>query len=324
MSRETLDWLNTNVLVGYTGKRGHAWHHRAGSDNHYHGPIPVADVQRRLFDWEPVCHLLTCPCGCGEVFQAVSRSDNRHRMGIFRQGYQPHSYRTWLLSAVSTLLGDTMAIGSAGLLRAGAVAWISVEVPDNIRTPEGVEFRPHLLATTSFDGSVATTYKRVVTTVVCDNTRDAALSENGQAYRVKHTRNSGIRLADARAALAMVHTTADAFAAEVAALCRTQVTPTHWARFLDAYVPMPENQGRSRTMAATKRDTLSRLYHLDARCAPWQGTAYGVVQTVDTWAQHEQTVRGAVRAERNMLNVITGRAVATDRQALSTLQTVLA
>ena len=42
--------------------------------------------------------------------------------------------------------------------------------------------------------------------------------------------------AAARDALAMVHTLADDFAAEVAALCATTITPTQWAAFLDAHV----------------------------------------------------------------------------------------
>jgi phage/plasmid-like protein (TIGR03299 family) len=245
-------------------------------------------------------------------------------MGIFREGYEPHSYRTWLLNSVSTILGDTLQIGSAGLLRAGAVAWVSVEVPENITTPHGVEFRPHLLATTSFDGSIATTYKRVVTTVVCDNTRDAALSEKGQHYKVRHTRNSGIKLGDARAALAMVHTIAQDFTAEVEALCQIEVPARAWATFLDAYAPVPDEKSRTRTLAENKRETLQRLYRFDARCAPWMGCAYGVIQTVDTYTQHEQTVRNVTRAERNMLNVINSVTVKEDRHALTTLQSILA
>ena len=30
MSSETLEHLNTNVLIGNTEQRGHAWHYRAG------------------------------------------------------------------------------------------------------------------------------------------------------------------------------------------------------------------------------------------------------------------------------------------------------
>ena len=58
MSRETIADLNTQTLIGYTAKRGTAWHYRAEAQgdepNHYDGPIPVADVHRRLFSWTPV------------------------------------------------------------------------------------------------------------------------------------------------------------------------------------------------------------------------------------------------------------------------------
>jgi len=63
-------------------------------------------------------------------------------------------------------------------------------VPTTITIPEGFSFRPNLLATTSFDGSIATTFKRTVTATVCDNTKDLALAETDQAYKVKHSRNS--------------------------------------------------------------------------------------------------------------------------------------
>ena len=58
MSRETLTHLNTQTLIGYTSKRGQAWHYRVehqGSEpNHYESAVPVADVRRRLFCWSPV------------------------------------------------------------------------------------------------------------------------------------------------------------------------------------------------------------------------------------------------------------------------------
>ena len=55
MTRETLQHLNTNTLIGMTSQRGTAWHYRAEEQgeetNHYPGPIPVEDVERRLFHW---------------------------------------------------------------------------------------------------------------------------------------------------------------------------------------------------------------------------------------------------------------------------------
>jgi phage/plasmid-like protein (TIGR03299 family) len=110
------------------------------------------------------------------------------------------------------------------LLKNGALAWVEVSVPESITTPQGVVFRPNLLATTSFDGSIATTFKRTVTDTVCDNTRECALAEKGHAYKVKHSRHSNMRITEAREALQLIDTLADEFAAEVAQLCAIEVS----------------------------------------------------------------------------------------------------
>jgi phage/plasmid-like protein (TIGR03299 family) len=248
MSKESLAWLNANTLVGFTEQRGTAWHYRAdlqaAESNHYPGPIPVEDVRRRLFGREAVAspvyveHPTTGGLVLAEGRQAIVRSDTGHVMGIFTDGYVPHPYDEWLITTVSRLLDDQVSIGSAGLLRQGAVAWVSVEVPETIRTPEGVEFRPHLLAATSFDGSLATTFKRAVTNVVCDNTMAAGLAERGQQIKIKHSRYSKLRLAEARDALAIVYDIADDFATQVAELCRVDVTDQQWRQFLDAHAPL--------------------------------------------------------------------------------------
>jgi phage/plasmid-like protein (TIGR03299 family) len=351
MSKETLEHLNTNTLIGNTDHRGTAWHYRAelqsAETNHYAGPIPVEDVKRRLFHWEAVSrpiavdlpadletmdHLNEFDVPAKWVAlsdkQAICRSDNDHVMGIFSVGYTMHQYGQWLLTTVADVLDDDLSISSAGLLRNGAVAWVEVSVPQSVTTPEGVEFRPNLLATTSFDGSIATTFKRTVTDVVCDNTREAALGERGQVFKVRHSRNSQAQLAPAREALAMVHTIAEDFAQEIARLCQTIVRQDQWAKFLDVYVSRYDERGvplkgRALTMADNKREMLQRLYSHDHRVAPWAGTAHGVLAAVNTYEHHEGIVRGATRPERNMLRTVTGDFARVDRDTLKVLDAVL-
>jgi phage/plasmid-like protein (TIGR03299 family) len=334
MSKETLEWLNANTLIGFTAERGRAWHYRAafqsGGGNHFPGAIPVDEVERRLFAWDAVESpvYVESPVSGGLAVapgrKAIVRSDTGCVMGVFTDGYTPHPYREWLVRNVAMILDGDLGIGSAGLLRSGAVAWVSVEVPDSITTPEGVEFRPNLLATTSFDGSLATTYKRVVTNVVCDNTMAAGLAERGQRTRVRHSRHSHLKLAEARQALAVVHTIADDFAAEVAHLCATAVTDRQWREFLDAHAPVPDKPGRAHTLAEHKRDTLTRLWDHDARVSPWRGTAWGVVQAINTYTHHEGSVRGANRAERNMIRAVTDGVDQLDGGTVAALRRVLA
>lgn len=352
MSKETLEHLNTQTLIGNTDHRGQAWHWRADlqSDepNHYPGAIPVEDVRRRLFNWQalsrPIAVEVPADVATFSHFnehdvpsrwqviqgrQAITRSDTDHVMGIFGDGYEMHQYDAWLLTTVANVIDDDLSISSAGLLRQGAIAWVEVSVPESITTPEGVEFRPNLLATTSFDGSCATTFKRTITDVVCDNTREVAMRETGPTFKVKHSRYSGARLTDARDALALVHTAADAFAAEVADLCATKISDWHWEQFLKAYVPTTQPNGlpltkRASTLAATKRDELQRLYRHDQRVTPWSGTAHGVIQAVNTYETHHVAVRGTERSERNQLRVISGDLGKVDRAALEVLEKVMA
>lgn len=364
MSRETSAWLNQNTLIGFTDKRGTAWHYRAAdqgdvpastypqatpieaeagklvASNHYKGAVPTHDVNSRLFSWDAVP--ATMGVEVSDILgvpdrkvwrpvpkrQVIVRSDTLDVLGVFKDSYVGHPYGQWLIETTNRITSTGLDIASAGLLKNGAQAWVSYEVPDTITTPEGVAFRPQLLATTSFDGSIATTYKRVTTLTVCDNTLAAALGEAGQMIKVRHSRYSHMRMMDARDALNIVHADADAFAAEVKALAEIEVTDKQWSQFLDEYVPLtkdgkPLPKGRGLTMAEHKREDLSQLWNSDLRAAPWKGTAWGVVQAANTWFHHKQTVRGALRQERNMDNVINGRTEAHDNDVLSTLNKIL-
>ncbi|MFW5469522.1 DUF932 domain-containing protein [Knoellia sp. CPCC 206435] len=337
----------TEKLTGSLGFLDLLGHYRAEQQgeetNHYTGPIPVDDVERRLFHWTAVSrriavetqsdidamthldpqdspvHWETLPDR-----QAITRSDTNAVLGLFGTGYVMHQYREWLLTTVANLLDDDLVISSAGLLRGGAIAWVEVSVPATITSPMGFDFRPNLLATTSFDRSIATTFKRTVTATVCDNTRDLALSERGQEYKVKHTRYSAAKITQAREALAVVHTLSDDFSRELEILANTAVTDEQWEAFLDRSVPLSDGkgralEGRARTVTLRKRGELETLYRSDHRAAPWTGTALGVLQATNTWAHHYAANRSASRPERNMLHSLTGATSMSDRATTFTL-----
>lgn len=335
MSMETAEWLNRNVLIGYTNQRGTAWHYRATAQgaepNHYPGPVPVADIKRRLFHWNAIpgrvlVHTDRHGLRPSPERLAVVADDTGEDLGIFMQGYEIHQFQDWLLEKVEAILDDGLAVGSAGLLKNRAQAWVSVEVPDTVQTPEGVQFRPHLLACTSHDGSLATTYKRTVTNVVCDNTMGAALRGAGQVIKVKHSKGSRqgrLEVLSAKQALDMVQVLADEFTQQVQQLCQVSVSEAQWQDFLRAHAPDTGSK-RSRTIAGNRRTELHRLWQFDNRVSPWRGTAWGVLQAVNTYEHHHGTVRGASRPERNLSRAVTDHADTLDSATLSTLDTVLA
>ena len=347
MSQETSQWLNTKTLIGFTEKRGNAWHYREEDQgdeaNHYVGAIPVEDVERRLFDWEavevplpaiPVADLSPDGVDSYEVTDpnrkvivrprgALSEDDPGGIFGIFKGGYTVHQFKPWLLENVAVILDDDLQIGSAGLLKEGAVAFVQVEMPEGITTPEGVEFRPHLLAASGMDGSLSSTFKRCVQIAVCDNTMDAALVEGGknsQRIRIRHSKKSMGRITEVREALAIVHDIADEFSAQVAALCNIKVSEGDWNKFLDEIAAVPEDEGYAKTISTKKRTALEQLYTEDERCAPWTGTAFGVLQTMNTYMHHGTMVMGdGSRFERNQINAIRGASAKADIDTLKVL-----
>lgn len=345
MSAESSIWLNTQTLIGFTLKRGNAWHYRAedqgAESNHYPDAIPVEDVRRRLFDFRAVDAPLftrwrkadgTVYYAPFEGYKGIVATDDKSSLGVHGEGYRIHQYDEWLLDNVATLLDSDVAIGSAGLLRGRRQAWCSVEVPENITTPEGVVFRPNLLAVSSTDGTLKTTYKRVVQNVVCDNTLAAGMSEAGQDFAVKHTRHSHLRITDARQAVGILFEIADDFAREVAELTASRVSDYEFKSLLDVLIPVKTENGvpvDGQTRALNKRDELTGLYHYDPRCAPWQGTAYGVLQTFNTYNHHVRTIRSSNGEEvhrgiRNMANAISGATATDDRKVMAALAAITA
>ena len=338
MSQETMEWLNTQVLIGFTEVRGNAWHYREACQgdepNHYVGPVPVEDVRRRLLGWEaietPIMYEADGVLREMSDRKAIIRSDTFDVLGVFKDGYQPHQYDAWLVRNVESILDDSLQIGQAGLLRNGAQAWVSVEMPENVVTPSGVQVRPQLLATTSFDGSTATTYKLTSTVVVCDNTREMALAGSGEQYKLKHTRYSNLKLAEARQALGIVYEAADAVSAEIEALIAREVRREQFDAVLDIMVPItdaqgqPFTKGRALTTAVNKREQLRVLYANDPRVQPWAGTAFGVAQAFSTYNQHLGTIRNVSRAQRNASNALGSTVAEQDKAVLDALDRVFA
>jgi hypothetical protein len=122
--------------------------------NHYAGAIPVEDVRRRLFGWEPIEAMSAAVIMTDDGVQTIvdeSRKQIVHPdtgavLGVFKSGYQVHGYDEWLVQNVESILDDDdLQIGSAGLLRGGAQGWVQIEI-DATQMVEGVEHRPFLTA----------------------------------------------------------------------------------------------------------------------------------------------------------------------------------
>lgn len=354
LSRETEVWLNTMVLRGCTETHGMPWWDNEGirisegsEGNIYPHAIPMADVNEKLFNFEVIERPIFVPVAC-DITQAEtlvdgvptrfvkvdgrkamiaddelsSDSTNVDAMGVFRSGFTGHPFKG-LADAVEAVTDENLPVFSAGLLRKRAVGWVSFTLPET-RTESDFEFYPFLTGSTSFDGTLATTFASHTGIVECDNTLDGA-NMTDRRIKVRHSRHSKLRLESARDALQILVQSGDETAKAVHDLSVWKISETEWVNLLNVLVPIPEDEDNKRgiTVALNKRETLEDLYRTDPRCATWKGTALGVLQTFNTFGQHEQQVRGdAHRAERNMAAVLSGRAAKSDVSVLTALTAV--
>lgn len=338
MSAETTKWLNTMTLIGNVLKRGKAWHWREseqdGETNHYDNFVPVEDVRRRLFDWSAVETPVFVKNDDGNYVEiddrkAVMHDKTKKVFGVFSNRFTIHQYDEALLKNLEQII-DTKELGidSAGLLQEGGKAWVQISVPENVTTKDGFAFRPTLLASSSHNGTLATTYRRVMQAVVCDNTLEMAMSESTNVVKFRH-KGSAMRdgnIASVRDALEIIYQTSDEMVAELDALTAWAVTDNQFTELVKQMYPITIGLGdsdqpskKSVTMQTNKRDALESLWKSDERVVNWKNTALGVVQAFTTFNQH---VAGtdAKRVGRNYNKLVNGQQATEDALVLTRLK----
>lgn len=272
--------------------------------------------------------------------------------------YGVHQLQETFITTSAEILGgaDNLGVVSAGLLKWGRRAWITFSIPDNMTNDEsGLQFRPNLTVSTSFDSSLATSWTRTFGIPVCDNTLDYQLVQAGDKgkFVLKHTKNSVAKIKDAAEMLGLLNQQADEMDKALAELVKTEVPERLFLKWLDQMVPIPDLKEKtimvtsiqgeqvpvkkistnSHTMAVNKRDRLVEMWDRDPRVAPWKNTKLGILQLWNTFNQHERTFKAsadfagnrlAAKVEAQQLKTLGGEYVKEDQKALKAIDSLLA
>lgn len=322
-----MQWFRENSLIGFCQQRT-PWHAQAGNDNLFPGAVPddraIALFKKaHAIESDVFTHVGGSPFKIDGHKSIVLPGYANHVAGIMGEGYQIHQYLETLYQTMRNLTNGGAGIASMGLLDNGARAWVQIEAPDNVNAA-GMKFRPGLLAGSSLDGSLATVFKRTLVAVVCDNTFAWALQGSGDKVRVKHTRLSLDTLHNSGEAIEALHALATEAGYTITKAADKRVTDDQFRAFLAKLVPIADDAtANMKGRAESKKTEIAALYNTDPRCTPWHGTALGVMQAVNTWQNHDATVKGTSRPERNLGNVISGKLDTIDSLAWETLNKVL-
>lgn len=280
MSKETIEWLNTNTMLGNINDKAKwaangwglfddatntfkAWWDNGDFKNGYPGPIPVEEVERVLFNWTPVEApiFLRVPCaeedadgmdGSGQHFlwvpdqehKAIMHPDTHHVFNYFgAESYKVHSNMDWLVRGPATLVDGELGINSAGMLRNGGQSYVNLSLPEEVVTASGFSHRTSIMASTSIDGTLATKYQIVELIALCDNSMSAASDGALNTYKVKHSSRSIGRLQNARDALGLIYKNSEAFDKFIDSLAEVDVTDKQFKQIIGQLAPIPEVTG---------------------------------------------------------------------------------
>lgn len=343
-----------HALIGNTDKRITWIGQTDGTLPTYPGPIPVAEVEKRLFDWHAVSVPSGnfIPCGLGEAnfilpdgrpckavvtdgAQGIVRSDDGTELGRHKSGYRIHDYKQWCIRNVSTVVQGALVINNALTLKNGAQAALDIALDETMHDDStGLDFWPFLLAQTSLDGSIATTYSVFNRVLRCDNMFQSlkrSARDAGRQYKIRHTAHSmsDVHITGVRQALSVLDLAAHEMTASLHLLSGITVTRPQWLKVLDIIEPpAPADSTKVKvTKTENRRDLLDSIYRgegeLGALNGPFAGTAFGVVQASNTYEHHGVGVRGTSRIERVYDRAIRGEFAESDARALDALSSVL-
>lgn len=357
---DQINLLKSLALVGCArpveqGGRGVSWWFNcAGGEfgkNHFEHGIPEDMARKLVKSCTPGLRKIAVLQEDGETIDFVSQEwvavlidayakgkDPKNLAYMGRNSFGSHDPEKLLLDPLLALCSDNsgLVLSSVVVSRNGAL--VSVQISQDVaHSAAGMDFKTALMGATAHDGSMQSMLQDTEIRIVCDNTQAAAIGrESSDVIKIKHTAKSEARV---QATVDEVHDRlgqlAKARGLRIEKLASIPVSERQFFNWLDKFCPEEpemifdkklnkERRNRAFARARKRRNDLVEMYRQDRRCAPWQGTALGIEQTVSTYFQHEAGVRGADRLTRQIDNFWSGKQQSIETLALKQLEAVLA
>lgn len=323
MSQYNMQELADFVRWGFADEGISAWH--AGGipideliriGRAFAGPVPT-DVAAKILLWEPITFepvMLMGPDGTNyrlpdRLSKVVANPLSGNVVNIAGSGYNG-SLHMEFEAALNAASDAGLDIASVVCLGDGAHMGMSFRARDGVTL--GGDFggaTPLVGFNSSLTGAIATQLDTGTVLRVCDNTMRLAAATSVKSFTVKRTRFSAGRVTPGalREALAIGFADTDAFCVEMARLAEIPAPRDKVTIVLDGWAPVPEEDGRTKTMRETKRAEFLRIFHTDRRNVFGESVA-GLLQAHNTY-QHwtmgaEDTNRLARKAERTMTGAV--------------------
>lgn len=159
----------------------------------HHAGLDYEVEKRKLFTPSLLDSTMEVP----NYFSTV-RTDTNTVLGVVGKDYQIVQNRDAFSFFDSIVGSDGILYETAGALSDGERIFITAKLPDYIRVGKDDLIEKYLFLTTSHDGSGSITAAFTPIRIVCANTLNAALRNQSNTVRIRHTSNAKQRLEQAQ------------------------------------------------------------------------------------------------------------------------------
>ena len=303
-----LDMSNGRANIAFTGSRKSIWH-RMGQEL---APGQSMDVwaEQAGLNWHAVkvpayADLSPLPT-VGENYLRSNgmcpvedryfnaRSDNGHILGgaclsSRHENVQPRELLDFFDRYIS--VDDRFAMSVAGSLGKGETVWATASFNGGIEIA-GDMHQAYLLASTTFDGSGATTIQGTITRVVCNNTLNVAHADNRAVVKVRHS----TKFEPARAAkqLAEMAKSFEVYKLMGDALAQAELSREQVADFFKDMLDIPRDAKADQvsTRKQNQYRDLAISYQRSVNEGAPESSGWAMLQAVTRYVDHSRSTRG--------------------------------
>jgi len=228
--------------------------------------------------------------------KVLYRSDTKAPLSVVSNRYQTVQPREILEFYRDLTEAGGFELETAGVLKEGRKLWALAKTGQQTVLKGGDTVQGYLLLATACDGTLATTAQFTSVRVVCNNTLAVALDDGTGAIKVPHRTQFNPQAVKQQLGIAV--SSWDSFMVRMRALSERKVRPTQAHDFFRRLLDMPnlatteaKPQPNDRALRA-----IQALYDgkgMGADLPSASGTAWGLVNAVTQYADHERRARSA-------------------------------
>jgi len=237
---------------------------------------------------------------------ACTRRDTGDVFGVFGKGYEPIQNRDKFGPFTDGLVANGEAIiHSAGALNGGALTWVYMQLPGELKVSDTDVLTRGILLTDSYDGSRALGIRFMNVRQICCNTMQGIIGGRGAQFRGKHTINLVNRVNEARQVMGLEEAYSQMLMRGIEKVAQEAMDKAQLNQFLEKLFGVEEDADALTTRVQNQMDKVGDLfYHGLGNNGE---TRWDALNAVTEYVDHHRDVRVAGGSNKDPMAVSSAR-----------------